>query len=296
MLKSGNLQDFKLTDIINILEQSKKSCRLLIEYIGGSAELFFSSGVLVHASSADYLGEDVVINLLLCKSGKFSYYEDQTTDSLTVNKSIDDLIRVASSYKEMQELFEKRNIVRDTNAHLQAKNIEKENLSSEEILLLERIIENKEISINKLFIDCGYTADFFVKIFSSLFYNAKISLKITEKELFWQYFESFVNAHFDEFFSISGQKMSMDLEKKIQDLIYTNALNLKFKGGKIYSDELFNFPVEEQWKVYSFFLKELLDYFAKIYGYDFTERVSVLLLDTNPELKTFTEKVRKNIN
>ena len=51
--------------------------------------------------------------------------------------------------------------------------------------------------------------------------------------------------------------MSKDLDKKIQDLIAINTWNLSFKDGRIYTNELFNFQVDEQWKIYKVFLESL---------------------------------------
>ena len=48
---------------------------------------------------------------------------------------------------------------------------------------------------------------------------------------------------------------------------------------------VFNFPVEKQWEIYDTFLNKLLDYFVKVYGNDFVEKVlSSLSEDENLDL------------
>ena len=86
---SGKLSAMPIPELIQILEMSKKTGRLLISTDKlGSAEIFFDAGNICHAHvlDLDVQGEEAVYILFAVTEGEFHFRADETTDKRTVNK------------------------------------------------------------------------------------------------------------------------------------------------------------------------------------------------------------------
>ncbi len=291
MLENGNLKHFKLADLINILGQSQKTGELVIESRERHGTLYFSNGVLVNANSSSFAGEEVVYELMACESGEFSFNEKPVNINNIIGKDIHELIKEGSRRVDIiSRLSKNSSFGRDPYSVVKLKT-SNSSLTDDEKRLSDLLKNASDMTIIKLLEQANFDIGHYVDVLNSLIDKGTINIKKSEEEAFWDSFQKLVNAFYLEFTSISGIKMSKDLDKKIQDLITINTWNLSFKDGKIYTNELFSFPIDEQWKIYKVFLEELLNYFSKIYGSSFIEKVLSTLLGTDPELKTLLEKL-----
>jgi hypothetical protein len=293
MLENGNLKHFNLADLINILGQSKKTGELTINAREHQGTLYFNDGVLIHAAHGSLTGEEVVYELMSCESGEFSFNEKPVSVPGSINKTTDELIREGSIRSEIINRLGNKSFRSHPNSIVSLKSGNPENVSADEKVLIELLTKNAGITIIKLLSLTNFMLDSYVDILNNLINKGIVEIQKSEEEAFWESFQHVVNTFYMEFTSISGLKMSIDLEKKIQDLIAINTWNLSFKDGRIYTNELFNFPIEEQWKIYKVFLDELLSYFSKVYGEVFTDKVFKNLSETNPGLKTLLKKLNR---
>jgi hypothetical protein len=293
MLENGNLKHFNLADLINILGQSKKTGELTINAREHNGTLYFLDGVLIHALHGSLTGEEVVYDLMTCDSGEFSFNEKPVTVTNSINKSPDELIREGSLRAEIMSRLAKSSFGNHPNSivALKVKNAVSE--SNDEKVLLDVLEKTSGMTIIKLLSQTNLELSSFVDILNNLINKGVVEIQKSEEEAFWESFQKVVNTFYLEFTSISGLNMSKDLDKKIQDLIAINTWNLSFKDGRIYTNELFNFPVDEQWKIYKVFLDELLSYFSKVYGDSFTDKVFNSLSETGPGLKTLLKKLNR---
>jgi hypothetical protein len=293
MLENGNLKHFNLADLINILGQSKKTGELTINAREHQGILYFLDGVLIHAAHGALTGEEVVYELMSCESGEFGFKEVPVSVPDSIKKSPDELIREGSLRNEIINRLGKSSFRSHPNSVVILKDANRENISSEEKALIDLLTKTSGMTIIKLLSQSNLMLDTYVEVLNNLINKGLAEIQKTEEESFWESFQQVVNAFYLEFTSISGLKMSKDLEKKIQDLIAINTWNLSFKDGRIYTNEIFNFPVDEQWKIYKVFLDELLGYIGKVYGESFTDKVFNNLSETGPGLKTLLKKLNR---
>jgi len=288
MLENGNLKHFNLADLMNILGQSKKTGELIINSREHPSTLYFQDGVLVHASSGPLSGEEVVYELMSYGSGDFSFNEKEIDISNSIGKNIDEIIREGSLRLEIINRLGKNSLKIDPNSVIHVTNDNPDNLEPEEENLFNLLKSNPDMTIIQL----ASRSSNYIDNLNTLMNKGIVEIQKSQDELFWEAFQVVIEYFYQEFTSISGLKMSKDLDKKIQDLIITNTWNLTFKDGKIDTNDLFSFPIDEQWKIYGVFLDELLGYFSKIYGSSFIDRVANTLLETNPALKTLLKKAK----
>jgi len=69
MALKGNLRDFSITQLLNLINLARKSGMLSIEAEGTAARLFFREGKLIHAALA---GQDNQLTVILQKAGKIT--------------------------------------------------------------------------------------------------------------------------------------------------------------------------------------------------------------------------------
>lgn len=293
MLESGSLKHFNIPDLINILGQSKKTGELVIKTRHHEGSLFFRDGILFHALNGPISGEEALYELMGLDNGDFSFNDKQINFPQTIHKDTAELLKEGSLRSEMVSSLSKYSIKTSPNSKFQFKSTYPENLTSYENAVFEVIKHNKDSTIIQIFEQVKLSTVQFANSINGLIGKDIIELIKPEEEAFYGGFQHIVGVFYTEFTSISGLKMSSDLDKKIQDLILLNNWNLDFKDGKIYSNELFNFPIDDQWKIYSAFLNELFAYFGKIYGSDFVTKVINGLLNSNPELKTLLDRLNR---
>lgn len=272
MLKNGNLKDFHVADLINIIGQSKKSGELRIKHSNSQSTLYFFEGNLIDAIHGQLSGEEIIYEVITYESGEFDFIDLKTPKDNKINKNIDDLINEGSLRIDLINSLRKNNLVSKPNSIVKYLN-KSDVLNETEKLIYDKINKNQSISI----IDLAKISELNIEDFTSTLKNLMdkdfVDIQKSNEEVFWKAFQTIASALYTEFISISGIKMTADLDKKIQDLINSDTLNLSFKDGRIYTNELFNFSVDEQWKIYENFLNKLFDYFTKVYGSDFVDKV-----------------------
>jgi len=80
----GNLKDFSLPDVIQLVGFGRKSGVLGVEHNGSTAKLFFMEGNVVHAEMNDSVGEDAVFMLFRLGEGEFRFQAEAAPSEQTI--------------------------------------------------------------------------------------------------------------------------------------------------------------------------------------------------------------------
>ncbi|MFN8671277.1 MAG: DUF4388 domain-containing protein [Candidatus Sericytochromatia bacterium] len=262
MINKGSLKDFRLFDLLTILDQSKKSGILTLklrEFIGN---IYVTDGSVIEVKTSHLHGEDAFYELMFYESGEFEFLEGEKFEG---SKNIE---------KSTHELLEEGNF-RVTLTNSLIKNSINTDLKSKIIIVDEKeddfitMIKSGFDTIISLARESKVSPNEFSQHLEFLIKNNNIEIEKNIQNEIWSSFQKLVNTTYKEFTSISGIKMNKELDKKIQELIEINSLNLEFKDGKIDTKDLFKLTSNEQINIYKLFLKELKAYVVKIYGKDF---------------------------
>ncbi len=108
----GNLKDFSLPDIIQLVAFGRKTGALRVAYNGGGSALYFETGDVVHAEFPGLSGEKAVYALFRVESGEFSFETGVPTPKRTITMDSTNLVMEAA------RLLDEAN--RDGNADLPA--------------------------------------------------------------------------------------------------------------------------------------------------------------------------------
>jgi hypothetical protein len=105
MALEGNLQDFVLTDVIQLVHMGKKNGALKVNTDEGDGTIYFQEGLAVHATSSTLVGDKAICRVLQWHSGRFVFEPDLKANLKSVESSIQQLVlEVARQTDEWAEI------------------------------------------------------------------------------------------------------------------------------------------------------------------------------------------------
>ncbi|MBC7194488.1 MAG: DUF4388 domain-containing protein [Caldisericia bacterium] len=146
----GNIKDFPLIDVLNLLSFGNKTGVLVItgkkndEKITG--EIYFSHGKIVDALCGNKKGEEAFYSIFLMDEGNFTFKSQNVNITQKIEKNFDNLlleaIRKADEIKTLYSKIPDLSTVLETNPDVEASEIR---LSSDEWQVLNLFKEKKSI-------------------------------------------------------------------------------------------------------------------------------------------------------
>lgn len=92
----GNLKDFSLPDVIQLVGFGRKTGVLSVEYATGSSLLYFQEGHVVHAQNGTVEGEEAVYELFRVQEGQFRFQADKEAPCKTIHMDPTNLVMEAA--------------------------------------------------------------------------------------------------------------------------------------------------------------------------------------------------------
>jgi predicted regulator of Ras-like GTPase activity (Roadblock/LC7/MglB family) len=87
MAMQGRLRDMSVADLIQHTCQDGKTAKLQMENLGQTAQIFFDSGQVVHATLGDLTGESAVYRALAWTDGTFNLEADIAPPARSISRS-----------------------------------------------------------------------------------------------------------------------------------------------------------------------------------------------------------------
>lgn len=111
----GNLKDFDLSDILQLIQMGKKTGALEVESGSDAGSIFFNDGAAVHAAATDIRGDEAVNRILRWRQGSFAFKPDITTDQHSIQAPLQHLVleaaRQIDEWQDIQKLLPSMDIV-----------------------------------------------------------------------------------------------------------------------------------------------------------------------------------------
>ncbi len=92
MALEGNLEDFELTDVFQLIQLGAKDGSLRIQTPSDVGVVYFSSGMVVHAKTNNLIGEQAIDSILQWRKGRFVFKPGEETLEKTVELPIQQVI------------------------------------------------------------------------------------------------------------------------------------------------------------------------------------------------------------
>lgn len=284
MIEFGSLKDFKLFDILSILCQGQKSGLLSLTLGSNIGTINIFEGAVIEASFDNETGEDAFYEMVLYDSGEFKFNEGiLNSTNNNINKKLDELLNEANLIVDLTNILIRKNIADSLKAKIVINNYKEDQIID--------LISKGFTSIIDIAKESKLESATFSGHLENLIKDNYIKVEKSHTYNIWNSFQKIVNKLYNEFISISGIKMTTNLENKIQDLIKINSLNLEFKDGKIDTKDLFKLTFNEQLEIYKVFIQDLSNYMSKIYGSDFVKNIFSELEKNDLKVKDLLDKI-----
>jgi len=105
----GNLKDFDLSDILQLIHMGKKTGALEVVTDTESGVIFFAEGTAVHAVAQDLSGDEAVNRILRWRQGHFVFKPEATTNYKSIKTPLQHLVldaaRQIDEWQDIQKLI-----------------------------------------------------------------------------------------------------------------------------------------------------------------------------------------------
>lgn len=109
MSLAGDLQDFEITDVFQLIQLGQKDGILRMQTADDVGIVYFKNGMVAHAQTNTIQGEPAIDTILGWKRGKFTFNPGEETDQRTVDLPIQQVILEAArridELKRIQKLI-----------------------------------------------------------------------------------------------------------------------------------------------------------------------------------------------
>ncbi len=151
----GNIKDFPLPAIIQLVGLGKKTGMLSISFNNQKASLYFNDGDIVHASMLNTHGRDAVIKMFHLQDGKFHFFAAEKPEKETMKlHPMSVLMEAAKQYDEKREaagVFDSKG----TKRKLHEEKIEA--LKQDLVAIVKDLFGNKAKKLETLLLSCNNT-------------------------------------------------------------------------------------------------------------------------------------------
>jgi len=103
----GNLEDFDLTDVLQLIHLGKKNGALEIETEGNRGEIYFENGKVVYAKTKEVSGKDAIHYILKWSEGNFTFSPEKRAQKKMMDIPIQNLILDAAKQIDEWKRLEK---------------------------------------------------------------------------------------------------------------------------------------------------------------------------------------------
>jgi len=149
MALEGNLEDFELTDVFQLIQLGQKDGGLRIESANDVGVVYFKSGMVIHAKTNVIQGEPAIAAILSWKSGRFVFTPGESTLEHSVDLPIQQVIleaaRLIDELQRIQKVIPSFNVVVNV-VEVPDIKVEKIHLKPEEWKILSFIDGNTRIA------------------------------------------------------------------------------------------------------------------------------------------------------
>ena len=111
----GNLKDFDLSDILQLVQLGKKTGALVVQAGTDEGTIYFSDGTAVHAKTGESTGDLAVNRILRWRQGTFAFRADETSTYHSIQTPLQHLVldaaRQIDEWQDIQRLIPSMDLV-----------------------------------------------------------------------------------------------------------------------------------------------------------------------------------------
>lgn len=283
MIRQGNLRDFSLPDLVQILAQAHETGRLVLRSAAGDGEVFFAHGHPSHASYREERGPEAFYHLLTWGAGDFAFEPGVISPATTVNQTVDDLVKEGLARMDRWLAWSKRmaGIGPDSVVSWEGGPVDPA-WSPACRMLAEGLRSSPEgIALQSLLFAADGAAA--LDWLEAQIEGGTIRVSRSPSVELVGLFETAISTLYDRFTAISGLKLSEELDRRLRDLIELKQWPLLWRDGKISDEHALSRDHGEQLDLYQAVWREVCGFVRPIYGAEWmAQTIEGVAMPTSP--------------
>lgn len=109
----GRLENMQIATLVQSIQMSKMNGRLQLHDKGEIAQIFFTEGNPVHATTPEASGDSAVVEVMAWEVGDFLFFPDETTAEKSVKRRLDGMIMEGITLLDQQKFLNKQGLKPD---------------------------------------------------------------------------------------------------------------------------------------------------------------------------------------
>lgn len=285
MIAEGSLQDFSLSDLLQIISLNAATGTLLLASDERNGMLACRKGEIVGAEARDLGGEEAVYALFHWESGTFRFREGEPEAATMVGMSLRDLAREGIRRLDRWRAIRREMPSLTRRARFRSEQHElPSDLSTHGAEVWAAISGTPGLLLAEIAAATHLSELMAAEALFELNGAGMVQVETSPEEALRSMFRQVSDEMYARFASISVLKMTEGLETLLNALARHKEVELRWRSGQVLDELSGLLGVEALRPIYEEFLKQQLEYVTRIHGQAFTERVLEGLLSTlSPE-------------
>ncbi len=280
MISEGSLQDFSFSDLLQIIGLNSETGLLRLTSEGREGLLDCKSGQITGAKALDLKGEEAVYALFHWETGTFTFERDGSARLANVRTPLSELAK-----EGIRRVDQWRSIRRDMpqmtlRARFRVVDRPTSSLSSAASDLVDSLDGAASQTLAQIATSQRLDELTVAQALLELWREGLLVVETAPEEALRSVFVTVSEGVFERFASISGLKMTEGLESRLNTWAREQAVDLRWRNGRVQDGLPAILEAPELLPVYRGFLLEELGYVAKVHGESFVARVIDALLET----------------
>ncbi len=270
MITEGNLRDFSLADLLQILELNRATGTLTLSHRGRSGVLACAEGLVVGARLGERGGEEAIYALFHWDGGTFVFEPDTRDEALApVSAPHADLVREGIHRLDSWKHLRRECPALTSGAIL---NPTTESEPDTEILALRLVQQTPGITLSRLSWTLGTGEIASARAVLALWSAGQVQVIAAPDVALAQGFKLAIELLHATFASISGIKMVEAYDDRFREGVEQQGVPLAWVEGRLVDEWLDDVPLETRSEVYRALLGNLLEHAVRLHGTAFEER------------------------
>lgn len=281
MIAEGSLQDFSLSDLLQIISLNAATGTLTLTSDEREGKLACRKGEIVGATATELEGEEAVYALFHWESGAFRFREGEPLELAAVGVGGGDLAREGirrldrwRAIRQAMPTMTRRARFRSESHDLPAE------VSTHAADVWGVIAGTEGLTLSEVARAAHLPELMSAEALLELFQGGIVQVETSPEEALRAMFARVGDELYGRFASISGLKMTEGLETLLNSLARHKEVELRWRNGKVHDELSGQLGVDALRPIYEEFLRQQLEYVTRIHGTAFTERVLEGVLGT----------------
>lgn len=274
MISEGSLQDFSLSDLLQIISLNASSGILRLSSEGRSGGLSCRNGEIVSAHAQDLQGEEAVYALFYWETGTFRFDVDAASpEPQNITMPLSELAKEGIRRLDLWRAIRREMPLMTLRARFHSERKESpEGMSAEASAVWRAVLGPTGKTLGEVVAQTSLSELSAAQALLDLWKEGMLVVETAPEEAVRSVFQRVSEEVYSRFASISGLKMTEGLEALLNTLARTKGVELRWRSGQVKDGLPGALTASALRPIYRDFLIEELEYVTKIHGPAFTEK------------------------